>query len=311
MLSAMNNRTDRNKSAADGLTGRRRFLKNSLLLAGAAPFARAMAAQGGWQIGCYTRPWNTFDYPVAFEGIAKAGYTYIGLMNLKMNGKPVGISFESTPEEATALGKEVAAHGLKTISVWAGEFPFQKGLETGIAALKRLIDNCAACGCPNLLLGGASKPEQTEPYYNIVKECCEHAASKGVGLSVKPHGGTNANGGECRKLVAMVGHQNFGIWYDPGNIFFYSDAKLNPIDDAATVDGLVVGMCVKDFRMPKEVMLTPGTGMVDFRAVMAKLKKGGFTRGPLVVECLDLGDPAKLIEGARKARLFVEDMVKG
>ncbi len=91
----------------------------------------------------------------------------------------------------------------------------------------------------------------------------------------------------------------------------YSDAKLKPIDDAATVDGLVVGMCEKDFRMPKEVMLTPGTGMVDFRAVMAKLKKGGFTRGPLVVECLDISDPAKIVDEARKARLFVEDAVKG
>jgi len=307
----MCNRIDRNDPAAAELASRRQFLKNSLLLSAAAPRAHASPAHGAWQIGCYTRPWNKFDYPLAFDGIAGAGYSYIGLMNLMMKGKPVGISFESTPEEAVALGKEVTARGLKTISIWGGDFPFRKGMEAGIAGLKRLIDNCAACSCPNLLLGGAGKPDQTEPYYNVVKECCEYAASKGVGLSVKPHGGTNANGGECRKLVAMVGHKNFGIWYDPGNIFFYSDAKLNPIDDAPTVDGLVVGMCVKDFKMPKEVMLTPGTGMVDFRAVMAKLKKGGFTSGPLVVECLDLGDPAKLREEARKARLFVEDVVKG
>jgi sugar phosphate isomerase/epimerase len=292
-------------------TDRRQFLKNSLLLAGTAPLTRALAAPAGWQIGCYTRPWAKFDYPVAFDGIAAAGYSYIGLMNLMMNGKPVGISSESTPEQAAAIGKELTARGLKAISVWGGGFPVQKGMDAGIAGLKRLIDNCAACPCPNLLLGGVTKPEQTEPYYNVVKECCEYAASKGIGMSVKPHGGTNANGGECRKLVALVGHKNFGIWYDPGNIFYYSDAKLNPIDDAATVDGLVVGMCVKDFKLPKEVMLTPGTGMVDFRAVMAKLKKGGFTRGPLVVECLDLGDPAQLTTEARKARLFMEDVLKG
>lgn len=292
-------------------TGRRHFIKNSLLLAGAMPLARAVAAPSGWQIGCYTRPWAKFDYPVAFDGIAAAGFSYIGLMNLMMNGKPVGISSESTPEEAAALAREVAAHGLKTISIWGGGFPVQKGMDAGIAGLKRLIDSSAICACPNLLLGGVGKAEQTEPYYNVVKECCEYAASKGVGMSVKPHGGTNANGAECRKLVAMVGHKNFGIWYDPGNIFYYSDAKLNPIDDAATVDGLVVGMCVKDFKLPKEVMLTPGTGMVDFRAVMAKLKKGGFTRGPLVIECLDLGDPAQLTAEARKARLFVEGVVKG
>jgi sugar phosphate isomerase/epimerase len=69
-------------------------------------------------------------------------------------------------------------------------------------------------------------------------------------------------------------------------------------------------MCVKDFRLPKEVMLTPGTGLVKFREVLARLKKGGFTHGPLVVECLDPGDVAQTNAQARKARLFLENLVK-
>ncbi len=82
------------------------------------------------------------------------------------------------------------------------------------------------------------------------------------------------------------------------------------MDDAPSVAGLVVGMCVKDFRLPKEVMLTPGTGMVNFPEVMARLRKGGFTHGPLVVECLDPGDPAQTVAQARKARLFLENLLK-
>ena len=136
--------------------------------------------------------------------------------------------------------------------------------------------------------------------------------SKGVGLSVKPHGGQNATGPQCRKLIEQVGHKNFRLWYDPGNIFYYSDGKLDPVDDAATVDGLVVGMSVKDFMPPKEVLVTPGTGQVNFReGVRQPASKGGFTRGPLIVECLDRGDtPAKITAEAKQARRFVEGLVR-
>jgi sugar phosphate isomerase/epimerase len=300
----MYNRIDK-RQAPD----RRQFLKTSLMLAGAAPLARGLAAGGGWRIGCWTRPWGKTDYPRVFDGVAAAGYAYIGLMNLVLSGKDANVTYQSTPEAAAALGREAGQRGLKIISVWGGSFPFQKGIDAGIAGLKRIIDNCVACGSPSLLLGGVGRPEQTEPYYKVVAECCGYAASRKVGLSVKPHGGTNATGNDCRQLVARVGHKNFGIFYDPGNIFYYSDGKLDPVDDAPSVDGLVVGMIVKDFRMPKEVMLTPGTGLVNFRAVLAKLKKGGFTSGPLVVECLDPGDPAQTDAQARKARLFLENLM--
>ena len=129
-------------------------------------------------------------------------------------------------------------------------------------------------------MGGVGDEKLYEPYYKAIAECCDYAAEKGMGISVKPHGGLNATGPQCRKTVEFVGHKNFGIWYDPGNIFYYSDGKLNPVDDAPTVDGLVMGMSVKDFKPPKNVDVTPGTGKVDFPAVFAKLKAGGFTSGP-------------------------------
>ena len=116
-------------------------------------------------------------------------------------------------------------------------------------------------------------------------------------------------GPQCRKTIEMVGHKNFRIWHDPGNIFYYSDGKLGPVDDAATVDGLVSGMSVKDFQPPKEVFVTPGTGKVDFPKVMARLKQGGFTGGPLIIECLAPGDLPHLLAEAKKARAFVEQLV--
>jgi sugar phosphate isomerase/epimerase len=280
---------------------RRQFVGGTAALAAAAALP---AAAPGWQIGCYTRPWGEFDFGVALDCVAEAGYKYAGIMNHRV------VTVQTTPETAAVAGEEVRKRGLETISLYGGDFGVQKSLEAGIEGLKRLIDNCAACRCPNLLLGGTGKATLVEPYYKAVAECCGYAESKRVGLSVKPHGGTNASGAECRKLVESVGHKNFGIWYDPGNIFFYSNGKLDPVDDVASVDGLIAGMSIKDFKPPKEVMVTPGTGLVKFPEVLARARKGGFRRGPLVVECLDRGDRAAITAEARKAREFLERLLK-
>jgi sugar phosphate isomerase/epimerase len=293
-------------------TTRRQFLATSAAAglaawAATSPATHARPADGPWQLGCYTRPWDQFEYRVAFDAIAEAGFPFIGLMTHK--GKNwVMITPQTTPEEAANYGEEAKKRNLKVISIY-GQYSVAESVENGVRDLRRLIERCAACGSPNLLLGGTTDPKQYEKYYKTVAECCDFAASKGVGLTVKPHGGQNSTGPQCRKIIELVSHKNFRLTYDPGNIFYYSDGKLDPVDDAATVDGLVAGMCVKDFKPPKEVLVTPGTGRVDFKAVFARLQKGGFTRGPLVVECLDKGDAAFVTAEAKKALRFLKDFV--
>ena len=305
---------------------RRQFVNQTLTLSAAGLAAscgtsKSQSGGGPWQIGCYTRPWDQVEYREALDAIAEAGYKFVGLMTTKAPQRLV-ISVTTSLEEARQVGDECRKRGLTPVSVYGGGFPTQT-VAAGVEGLKKLIDNTAAAKAGNLMLGGTSE-KLFDIYYQIVAECCDYAAQKGIGMSVKPHGGANANGSECRKIIEKVGHKNFRIWYDPGNIFFYSNGKLNPVDDAAAVDGLVIGMSVKDYRPAKEtpatppkksayggeVMLTPGTGQVNFKAVMARLKKGGFTSGPLIVECLDRSDPAKLVAEAKKARLFVEKVVK-
>jgi sugar phosphate isomerase/epimerase len=279
------------------------------------------AGDGSYQIGCYTRPWGEHDWRVTLDAIAGAGFKYAGLMTTNTKDHLV-ISAASTVEEAHAVGEECKKRGLKVASLWGGGFAVAKSLEAGIADLHRLVDNCVACGTTQLMVGGTNE-KLHDVYYKAVAEACDYAAPKGVGLSVKPHGGSNSNGAQCRKIVELVGKKNFGLWYDPGNIFFYSNGALDPVKDSAEVDGLVVGMSVKDYRPAKEdpaapakkkgpyggeVMLTPGTGRVNFKAVMANLKKGGFTRGPLIVECLEKGDLPALAAEAKKARVFLEKL---
>jgi len=298
---------------------RRGFLSGSAKLGAMSTLAwtcstlqteQACASEGkapAYLIACYTRPWAQYEYRVALDAIAEAGYKYVGLMTAKGKGGLV-LSVATTPEEAAQVAEEVKKRNLKVVSVYGGDIPVNKSVEAGVQGLKRLIDSCAACGTMNLLMGGIGNEKLYEPYYTAIRECCDYAAAKGMGISVKPHGGLNATGPQCRKTVEFVGNKNFGIWYDPGNIFYYSDGKLNPVDDAPSVNGLVMGMCVKDFKPPKSVDVTPGTGLVDFPAVLAKLKAGGFTKGALVVECLEPGDAAHTLGEAKKTRQFLEKL---
>lgn len=297
-------------------TTRRQFLRQVIVTTGAAYVVaqtlgcRALSDRvgAGWQIGAYTRPWDQWDYQTALDGIAEAGFKWCGIMTAKSTKNWLVLTVDSPMEEATEVGAEVRKRGLKCLSLYAGEFPVARSVADGITGLRKLVDLCAACGSPNLMLAGVGDAKLYDAYFKVIAECCEYAAKKGIGLSMKPHGGFLSTGADCRRGVAKVGHKDFRIWYDPGNIFYYSDGKLDPVNDAADVDGLVVGMSVKDFRLPKDVMVTPGTGQVDFRRVLARLKQGGFRRGPLLVETLERGDLAKVTAEAKKARAFLEQL---
>ena len=269
--------------------------------------APAQPKKPSWQIGCYTRPWDASELGAALDAIAEAGYKYAGLMTVKSATRLV-ISVATAPEEAERVGQEVRKRGLEVSSVYGGDIPVAKSLQDGVAGLRRLIDNCAAAKATSLLMGGVSDPKLYDAYYKAVAECCDYAASKKLPITIKPHGGLNADGPQCRKAVKTVNHENFRIWYDPGNILFYSKGELDPVKDAAAVDGLVVGMSVKDYKHPQNVAVTPGAGQVDFKAVLGRLKQGGFTSGPLIVETLAPGDVKAVTAEAGKARRFLLDL---
>ncbi len=298
---------------------RRSFLKQTLktttagLLAGStiacASGKRCKKARcETWRIGCYTRPWDQHDYRVALDAIAKAGFKYAGLMTTKSESRLV-ISPKTSVEESARIGEETRQRGLHILSVYGGGIPIQESLQAAIDGLRSLIDNCAAAKGETVLFAGISKPEAYAPYYKAIAECCDYAAERNVGITLKPHGGLNMTGPQCRKAIETVGHKNFTLWYDAGNVYYYTDGTVNPVDDAKTVDGLVTGVCIKDYLHPKNVMVTPGTGMVDFPAVFDGLRRGGFIGGSLVIETVKQGTLAEIAREAKIAREFVERLV--
>lgn len=295
-----------------GTMRRREFLGVAgAMVSGVACGCAGGPGRGEWVIGCYTRPWVKEDYRVALDGIAAAGYRHAGLMLTQGGAKPALLVSVDTPEEEAAkIGGEAKSRGLSVVSIYGGDFRAAKSVDEGIAGLRHLIDNCVACGCPSLLLGGNGKPEVQEAYYKAVAECCAYATEKGIEMVLKPHGGLNATGPQVGEIVRKVNHPAFRVWYDAGNILFYSDGQRDPAADASAVAGLVTGLCVKDYAHPKNVAVTPGDGQVDFPAVLARLRQGGMAGGALVVECLKPVEGDAIVAEARRAREFVEGLTR-
>ena len=98
----------------------------------------------------------------------------------------------------------------------------------------------------------AAFEEEFAAYCQAIAECCDYAADQGVGITIKPHGGLNATGPQCRQIVERVNHPNFRIWYDAGNILYYSNGQLDPV--------VAVGSVVRRRRTRNsQILLHKGT----------------------------------------------------
>jgi sugar phosphate isomerase/epimerase len=258
----------------------------------------------GWQVGCWTRPWAQYDYRTGFDAVAEAGFRYVALTGAKTRSGRV-ISLESSIEEARQVGEEARRRGLTITNVYGGDV----ALEKGTSGLRKMIDRCAAAGGWSVLLASMGDEKTYEACCRTVAECGDYATENKVAIVLKPHGGTTGTGPQLRDAFRRVGRPCFTIMYDPGNILYYSGGKLDPVKDCDAVLGAVTGVSVKDFRPPKEVMLTPGTGQIDFAALMKRLVSGGMTHGPLMIETLTPGDLKQTLQEARKAKEFVERIV--
>lgn len=259
----------------------------------------------GWQIGCWTRPWAKYDYRVAMDAIADAGFKYMATTGAKTSTGRV-IAPGTALAEAEQVGEEARQRGLTITNVYGGGLALHQSRDP----LIKMIDNCAAAGARSVLMAHLGDESSYEAHCRAVAESCEYAAQHKIVIVLKPHGGMTGTGPQLRSAVEKVDHPYFTLMYDPGNIYYYSDGKIDPVQDVAHVAGLVTGVSVKDYRHPRDVAISPGTGQVDFRKLTARLRDGGFHHGPLLVETLAPGDPAHTLKEAKQARSFVAALVR-
>ena len=268
----------------------------------------APAAKGvNWPIGCLERPWfeskSPWIYDTALDGIKAAGYKLMGLLRSSGKDEPL-IGSDATPEYLAGLKQRIAARGL-TVNMGALRINKQQALEEQIKDIRKQIDNGKTVGVEFLLTFGASSADKYEDYYKLMRDAAPYAHERGLKVVLKPHGGASGASEEILRCLDKIKHPNFKIWFDAGNIIYYTGK--DPVEQLKPIADKVTGLCAKDCSGQKgSVTLQFGTGKVDFRAVFSTLKEAGF-HGPTMVECCAPGTTAEIITAnARQNREYLE-----
>jgi len=288
---------------------RRTFLQTAVLGAatvGTTSLPGFVAGPGPWPrfwpIGCFNRPWVKWSYDDALDGIAAAGYKVTGLLTGQKD--EAFTSSAATPEYLDRLKKRIAQRGL-TANMTAIRFKPDAPLADNIADLRQQIENSARLELKFMLTFGVDKPEHYENFYRLMADAAAQTDKRGIKLVLKPHGGGSGASEEILRCIEKVAHANFKIWYDAGNIIYYTGK--DPLAELEPIAKHVTGFCAKDCAAPKaEVMSQFGTGKVDFKGVFAKLKSVNFN-GPIMVEGVKVGTTAdETTANARANREFLE-----
>ncbi|MBI3876248.1 MAG: sugar phosphate isomerase/epimerase [Verrucomicrobia bacterium] len=281
---------------------RRHFLHASAATVATAVLPALAASPARWPIGCFNRPWVKWGCDAALDGVKAAGYRVTGLLTRTKTEPLAGA--DATPEYLDALKKKIAARGL-TANMAALRVNTAAPFEEAQREVRQQVENAKRLGLEFLLTFGVDKPAQYENFYKLMADGAAFAQERGLKLVIKPHGGGSGAAEEILRCLGAVKHPNFKVWYDAGNIIYYTGK--DPVAELERVAEHVTGFCAKDCAKEKgDVMIQFGTGRVDFTAVFRTLKKAGFN-GPVMVECCAVGNTAEETTANAKAnREFLE-----
>ena len=284
---------------------RREFIRDGAI-AGAAMLAafrgrEVAAAPPAWPVGCFNRPWAKWPFAQTLASVKAAGYGITGLLT-RTSLDPF-IAADAPPDYLETLKRLIDSSGV-AVNMAALGSRHDVPLDEAIKGLQLQIDRAAYLGVKYAMTFGIDQPDQYEHYFKAMAATAAYAQEKRIQLVMKPHGGSSGASGEILAAIKKVDHPNFKIWYDAGNIIYYTGK--DPVAELEPIVQHVTGFCAKDCaEMKGDVMIQFGAGKVEFGRVFRALKAGGFS-GPIMVECCAPGDtPDAIAANAAANRAYL------
>ena len=267
---------------------------------------------------CSTLPYTCFDFERALEGIAKAGFTHIGIW--LYHAEKTVFSAEMTPAEMKTLARVMAAYNLKPYLTSMG-LSASLDTEEGVRRCEREIELAGILGAPYVLGLGAyayehfpDKPlpadifrQKDRNFVVAMSRLAKHAEQHQITILIKPHTGNTATARECIQTLKRISHPRVKIAYDGGNVRYYEG--INPVEDVIPVAGQSECIIVKDHRGARAnpEFPTPGDGEIDYAVLYRNARQHGFA-GPLMVEVVrPEGESAEAVDvQIQKAKHYLD-----
>jgi len=230
------------------------------------------------RISCCTIPLRDKAPEYAFGVIAKAGYTKVDLL-----GRMPHFDLSDPAYDLNGVMAAADRFGLRIANIGSycgGDFVSddKEARERALVETKAVIDAAALCGARSIrtrpgLPEDAAMIDRMVPYY---QRAAEYAAKKGVYMGIENHGGPISGNPElCAELFHKVGNPYAGILYEPCNL---ASAGVDYKAGFEVMRDYIRHVHIKDAYLIDGKMRTVwlGTGVVDFRWVVASMESLGY-----------------------------------
>lgn len=255
-----------------------------------------------WRIGVFNRAWAAWTLDETLKTVKAAGFSTLGLIGTQQKELLTGT--DATSQSLDDVKRKITDAGLELVNTalrFQEDDPHPKLQDE----IYRQIDNAVRLGARYVMTFGVDKPANFTKFEQIMSSAAARAEGANVRLVIKPHGGITLGPPEILKCLERVGHPNFSLWYDPGNILHYTGN--DPVKAFAPLARYVTGFCAKDCgKRSGEVMMSFGEGRVEFSAIFARMAAAGFN-GPIMIEGVKVGKtPEETAENAKFNRSVLE-----
>lgn len=249
-----------------------------------------------WKLGVALWTFHTVNFPESLDKVDSAGLKYIEPNTFHSAGPAFKDSPISrlSPTDIDKLKSMITKKGLICESIYIGG-------DSTIASWKKEFDIAKRLGVQFVT---------TEPPIKMWNSIDSLAGAYGIKVAIHEHWkGVSPYWDPDTTLMALKGHPNFYVCADLGH---WPKSGINPLDAVKKLGGHIIGIHLKDIAAYDDPTLKDvpvGTGVVDFPAIFAELKRQGF-KGNIYIERDAEDQPSNLPSVIQTIKYYNEQISK-
>lgn len=249
-----------------------------------------------WKFGVAIWTFHTFSFPDALDKVDSAGLTYIepNTFTKTGNGKKDSIIMQLSADGIEKLKALVAKKNLKVESVYIVG-------DSTIGSWKKQFEIAKQFGASFVT---------TEPPLKMWDSIDSLAGVYGMKVAIHEHWKEFSHyWNPDTVLLAIQHHPNFGACADLGH---WPKSGIDPLEAIKKLSGHIISIHLKDIAAFNDIKLKDvpvGTGVVNFPAIFAELKKQNFT-GHIYIERDAEDQPSNLLSVIQTIKYYNDQLGK-